>query len=139
MDDLIEFLFSNGIFVLLILYFIFSAIFRVLRGGGETAQQQAPAGEGERGGQKRTPWANPWDDEVNIDPDPDPREVKEMRERLEQKPPRTPETPSLQVVPNIKTQKPSSWARLSKEEWKRGIILKEILDPPKARRRRGLR
>jgi hypothetical protein len=138
--DLIEFLFSNLFILLIILYVVFSTLFRLLKGatGESTQQQQAPSGEKKRG-ERRKSWSNPWDEHA-IDPDPDPREVGELRERAERLSSRRPEPANPPLVPHTVTKQSSSpWARLPKEEWKRGIILKEILDAPKARRRRGLR
>lgn len=134
MEGLFEFLFSNGIFVLLIVYLIVSAVSRVLKGAAEGSQQQKPQKQ-----QKRQSWANPWDSDAKEE------SVGELKERLQQKHGHSlsenrvamDSNSSDPVISHNKSNKPSYWAQLPKEEWKRGIILKEILDPPKSRRRRG--
>ncbi|OYD07665.1 hypothetical protein [Paludifilum halophilum] len=101
------------------------------------------------------PWINPWNDDHNETyeeyrkaseaRDYDPEIYKESALIPDRnRPDRTPDAvdPSgdgTEGVPRRK-RKGSPFGNLPKEEWKRGIILKEILDAPRSRRpRQGFR
>ncbi|PTM59482.1 hypothetical protein [Desmospora activa] len=130
MEELFKLLFANGFITLLVIYFIISAVSRMLKGAAEEKrrQQQSPKKQ-----TKQNSWAQAKNQGI--------QETKELKERLKEKHRHRlsddlAENPIVMMEASSKKSS-SPWAKLPKQEWKRGIILKEILDPPKARRRSG--
>ncbi|PTX64862.1 hypothetical protein C8P63_10180 [Melghirimyces profundicolus] len=144
LGDLLD---MGGILIIPILYFLLAGFMRRLRDGAD----------GNSGTEKRKPWFNPWDEEeVVSDRRESPGEPKDGNRTLSRVRATPGVAPAAQLSGELtrdlspqvlrKTGKRQGRRQaallgepLKRKDWRRAVILKEILDEPVSRRRRRRR
>lgn len=131
MEEILSLLLSNGIFVIIILYVVSSLVGRLLKNlAGADSQDKRRA--------KPQPWLNPWEEGDREEPETLGQGVTEgepFQESGSMSQIEVPESPSM-IRPAVRVKKNHPRVSFTKDKWKKGIIMKEILDPPRSRQAR---
>lgn len=132
MEEILSLLLSNGIFVIIILYVVTTLVGRLLKNlAGVDTQDKRRA--------EPQPWLNPWDEGDREEPETLGQGITEgesFQESSSMSQTEVPEAPSL-IRPVVRMKKKSQpRVSFTKDKWKKGIIMKEILDPPRSRQAR---
>ncbi|MFC4076737.1 hypothetical protein [Salinithrix halophila] len=153
---LLDLLSENVGFLIPIILFLGSMLLKAFKDQKNSGGRPANPG-------KKQPWENPWDvfggedDEKETNPFDrkgkmgEGRAVTDAKKQIEERP-EIPEDSARRLDPDLmkrsmqttlkppKNKKRSPLADLPRAGWKRAIIMKEVLDPPRSRRRgKGVR
>lgn len=131
MEEILSLLLSNGIFVIIFLYVVATVIGRLLKNlAGADSQEKRRA--------KPKPWLNPWDEGDREEPEtlgPGVTEGESLQETSSKPQTESPEPLPL-IRPAVRKKKNHTLASFTQDKWKKGIVMKEILDPPRSRQGR---